>query len=129
MEKQQSEVRSYRDLLVWKKGIELTKAVYLLTKQFPGYEIYGLASQIQRAAVSVPSNIAEGQSRQSAQEFSHFIRIALGSLAEIDTQLTLAYELGYLCHDEEIQVMQMVIDLRKMLFGLLNHLPNRKTGG
>jgi four helix bundle protein len=70
--KHNSPVRSYRDLIVWRKGIELAKDIYTVTKNFPPTEVYGLSNQLRRAAVSIPSNIAEGQSRQSSKEFSHF---------------------------------------------------------
>ena len=84
-----SPVRSYRELIVWKKGMELTKAVYALTQHFPSDERFGLTSQLRRAAVSVPSNIAEGQARRSSAEFRQFISVSLGSLAELETQLIL----------------------------------------
>ncbi|MBJ6752181.1 four helix bundle protein [Geomonas anaerohicana] len=81
------DVRSYRDLKVWQVGVELVGQVYALTGSFPKTEIFGLTSQIQRAAVSVPSNIAEGHARGSRKEFLHFLTISLGSLAELETQL------------------------------------------
>ena len=89
----------YRDLLVWQKGIVLAKEVYRLTRTFPSDEKYGLVSQMRRAAVSVPSNIAEGQARRSTKEFIQFISIAEGSVAELDTQLVLAFEFAY-CDQE-----------------------------
>jgi four helix bundle protein len=85
----------YRDLLVWQKGILLAKEVYRLTRDFPADEKWGLVSQMRRAAVSVPSNIAEGQARRTTKDFIQFISIAEGSIAELDTQLILAYEMGY----------------------------------
>ncbi|MBI5934372.1 MAG: four helix bundle protein [Chloroflexi bacterium] len=100
-------VRSYRELKVWQKGIELVKLVYGLTQGFPKSEIYGLASQMQRAAVSVPSNIAEGQGRQHTGEFRQFLYIALGSAAELDTQLIVAVELGY----ATAEIAQPIFDL------------------
>src|SRR5579859_7016456 len=90
-----SKPRSYHDLLVWKKGISLAKAVYKLTAEFPPEEKFGLISQMRRAAVSVPSNIAEGQARNTTGEFVQFISHAEGSLAELDTQLVLSAELGF----------------------------------
>ena len=88
--------RNYRDLVVWQNSIKIAKAVYRLTEKFPKNETYALADQIRRAAVSVPSNIAEGQARKSPGDFRRFLYIALGSLAEVDTQLVLAQEFGYL---------------------------------
>ena len=89
-------VKSYQDLLVWQKSIKLTTRVYALTKRFPKDEMYGLSSQLRRAAVSIPSNVAEGHARQHNKEFKQFLHIALGSVAEVDTQLFIARELGYI---------------------------------
>ena len=88
-----SEIKSYRDLLIWKKGIELVREIYILTRNFPKLEKFVLIDQIHRAAISIPSNIAEGQTRQYSKEFKQFLYIALGSLAELDTQLIIAAEL------------------------------------
>ena len=88
--------RSYRDLEVWKLSIELVKAIYQITAQFPASEKFGLIQQIRRAAVSIPSNIAEGQFRNSTKEFKQFLAIALGSAAELETQLIIAKEIDYL---------------------------------
>jgi four helix bundle protein len=88
-------VTSYQNLKVWQSGMELTKSVYLLSQHFPKHELYGLTNQMRRAAVSVPANIAEGHARDSTKEFLHHISIALGSLAELETLLALAKDLGY----------------------------------
>jgi four helix bundle protein len=118
-------VRSYRDLVVWQNSIKLAKTVYQLTLKFPKQETYALADQIRRAAVSVPSNIAEGQARKAPADFKRFLHIALGSLAEVDTQLVLAQEFGYLTKDD-INAMEIQIqDLRKKLYALMNSLPSR----
>lgn len=89
-------VNSYKDLLVWQQAIDLTVNIYALTSNFPKSELFGLASQIQRAAISVPSNIAEGHARDSTKEYLRFISIALGSLAEVETQLVIANKLQFL---------------------------------
>lgn len=89
-----AEIRSYRDLVVWQKGMDLVEGVYRVTKAFPKDEVYGLTSQIRRAVVSIPSNIAEGQSRMTSGEFIHFLGIARGSLAELETQIILAQRLS-----------------------------------
>jgi len=94
-------LRNYRDLLVWQKAMSLVEQIYALSRQFPADERFGLVSQIRRAAVSVPSNIAEGQARNSTREFVQFISHAEGSLAEVDTQLTLAGRLGF-CGDGDL---------------------------
>ena len=114
--------KSYRDLLVWQKGIDLVKVIYSLTSQFPKKEIYGLTNQVQRSAVSVPSNIAEGQARSSSKEFTRFLRIALGSLAEVDTQIEIANQLGYVEKEATDNIQEKIIELRKMLFGLIKSL-------
>ena len=88
------EIKRYRDLLIWQKGMALAKQVYAMTRAFPGDERFGLTAQMRRAAVSVPSNIAEGQARRGRKEFVQFLSHAEGSLAELDTQLRLAVELG-----------------------------------
>src|SRR4029453_4071663 len=111
-------VNSYRDLIVWPKGIALVKAIYLLSQQFPADERFGLTSQMRRAAVSVPSNIAEGQARHSTREFINFISHAEGSIAEWYTQLVLAVSLGF-CRPAEAETLFGEIDeMRRMLNGL-----------
>lgn len=117
-------VRSYRDLIVWRKGTELATEVYRVAKKFPPSERFGLTSQIQRAAVSVPSNIAEGQARQHSGEFRHFLHQALGSLAEVDTQLYLAQELGYLKRSEAQRTVSLIVELQKMMHTLVGRLPS-----
>jgi four helix bundle protein len=87
---------SYRDLIAWRKAMDLVTKIYRVTQSFPRDELYGLTNQLRRAAVSVPSNIAEGQARFSPKEFHHFLSHARGSLVEIETQLTIAQNLGYL---------------------------------
>jgi four helix bundle protein len=115
-------VRGYRGLKVWQLAMQLAAEVYRLTANFPKYEVYGLSSQLQRAAVSVPSNIAEGNKRESTKEYLHHISIAFGSLAEVETQLLLAAELK---HANSHQVERLLIlsdELGKMLTGLRRSL-------
>jgi four helix bundle protein len=88
-------VKSFRDLEVWQIGLDLVETIYRCTAEFPKSEMYGLSAQMRRAAVSIPSNIAEGQARSSSKEFLHFLSYALGSLAELETQLELAMRLQY----------------------------------
>jgi four helix bundle protein len=114
--------RSYKDLEVWKLSIELVKEIYRITEKFPPSEIYGLTNQMRRAAVSIPSNIAEGQERNSAKEFRQFLAIALGSVAEIETQLIIAKEIHYLT-EAEVEPFVAIIDrLRKMTRGLIKSI-------
>jgi four helix bundle protein len=115
----------YKDLLVWQKGIALVKQVYNLTRSFPDEEKFGLISQMRRAAISIPSNIAEGQARHTTGEFIQFISNAEGSLAELDTQLILAVELNY-CENKDVHDASVQIyELRKMLNALRRKLQQR----
>jgi len=116
-------VKSYRDLIVWQKSIELTQKIYLSTQQFPKEEIYGLNSQIRRAAVSIASNIAEGQARSSTGEFLQFLGIARGSLAELETQLILSEKLGYLKGKDTNALLENCSEISKLLSGLISSLP------
>lgn len=119
-----AKVKSYRELLVWQKGIDLVRSIYQLTKGFPNQEVYGLSSQLQRAAVSVPSNIAEGQAREHSGEFRRFLYIAVGSLAEVDTQLEIAKQLNYFQEENIKEIYDLLVELRKMLHGLINKIPS-----
>jgi four helix bundle protein len=110
--------QSYRDLLVWQKSMALAKEIYTITAGFPSEEKFGLISQMRRATVSVPSNIAEGQARNITGEFVQFISHAEGSLAELDTQLTLAVELNFLSAEKAGHCMDSIAELRRMLNGL-----------
>ena len=110
---------SYRDLIAWRKAVELVTEIYRTTKSFPREELYGLTNQLRRAAVSVPSNIAEGQARYSKREFHHFLSQARGSLVEIETQLTIAGNLGYLCSPEVTLLLDKTAELGRVLNGLI----------
>lgn len=115
--------RNYRELIVWQDAIKIAKAVYQLTGKFPKHETYALVDQLRRAAVSVPSNIAEGQARKSPGDFKRFLHIALGSLAEADTHLVLAQEFGYLSKEDIDPMDEQIQNLRKKLYVLMNSLP------
>ena len=115
-------IRSYKDLLAWQKGIKQVARVYALTKQFPKDEICGLSAQLRHAAVSIPSNIAEGHARQHNKEFKQFLHIALGSLAEVDTQLCITRELGYIDEDAYLGVHEGLIEIQKMTWGLIRSI-------
>jgi four helix bundle protein len=117
-----SKVKHYKDLLVWQKGMTLVKSIYALTAMFPREERYGLTSQLRRAAVSVPSNIADGQARQSTKEFLQFISHAEGSLAELETQLLLSVDLAFVQKNEISAALQEINELQKMLSGLRTKL-------
>ncbi len=117
-----SKMRSHKDLNVWKEAMGLAKEIYSLTTDFPREEIYGLVSQMRRAAVSIPSNIAEGAARGSHKDFIRFLYFALGSLAELETQLLLSVELGYMNNNE---MSGRINEIRRMLIGLIKSLRNR----
>ncbi len=111
-------IKSYRDLLTWQKAMDLAKGVYRLTRKLPKEETYGLVSQMRRAAVSVPSNIAEGHARNTPGEFAQFLGQARGSLAELETQLLLAGEL-FLAADAELELtLAQAEEVSRMLNGL-----------
>jgi four helix bundle protein len=112
----------YRDLVVWQKGISVAKLVYTLTRTFPSEEKFGLVSQMRRAAVSISSNIAEGQARHTTGAFVQFLSHAEGSVAELDTQLHLVVELGFATTEQTQPVATLLIDLRRMLNGLRRKL-------
>lgn len=113
-----SKARNYKDLLVWQKGMDLAKLVYRVTRAFPNEEKFGLVSQMRRAAVSIPSNIAEGQARHTTKEFIQFISHAEGSVAELETQLRLTVDLGFSSERETEKAFELVSDLRNMLNAL-----------
>lgn len=118
-------VRSYKDLIVWQRSIELVKLVYQIVHRFPKYETYGLSDQLRRSAVSIPSNIAEGQARQHPGEFRQFLHIALGSAAEVDTQMIIAHELGYISITELQNIENLISEIQKMGHGILKQLPKQ----
>ena len=122
----ETKTRSYKDLIVWQKGIALAKAVYQLTQKYPSEEKFGLVAQMRRAAVSIPSNIAEGQARHTTGEFIQFISHAEGSVAELDTQLILSIELRF-CSDANAEpAFCLISELRKMLNVLRRKLSARQ---
>ena len=119
-------MEGHRDLLVWQKSMDLVVKIYEITNQFPKSEIYGLSGQMQRAAVSIPSNIAEGQTRSHVKEFLQFLSMAQGSLAEVQTQIELAGRLRYLSAEQIESTLQRADSLSKQLYALRNSLADRK---
>lgn len=113
---------SYKDLDVWKKSIDLVKQIYQITEAFPKSEIFGLSSQIRRAAVSIPSNIAEGQARNSNKEFRQFLFISLGSVSELETQIIIAQELGYVKEESAKNILDATDSITRMVKGLIKSL-------
>jgi four helix bundle protein len=118
-------IASYRDLDVWKQGIQLSLAVYKLTGGFPDAERFGLTSQMRRCAVSIPSNVAEGHARISTREYIRHVSIALGSLAELETQLLLASELGFARKDAVEELSKAADRLGKQLRSLMKSLQSK----
>ena len=117
--------RSYRDLEVWQKAMDLVLECYRITQHFPKNEMYGLASQLQRAAVSVPANIAEGQGRQHTQEFIQYLSIVYGSLAELEIHIQIAQRLDYITTVQTEQLLARTGEVGRMLNGLLRSLRNK----
>ena len=119
--------KSYKDLLVWQKSLALVKLIYELTRSFPQDERFGLVTQMRRAAVSVPSNIAEGQSRHTSGEFIQFISHPEGSLAELDTQVLIAIELGFCTQCQADGILSLIDESQRMLNGLRQKLATRHS--
>ena len=115
-------MRNFRKLEIWKQGIELVKEVYRLSKNLPQEEKYGLRSQITRASVSIPSNIAEGSGRNSEIEFKRFLEIAIGSLFELETQLIIIKDLDLIEGYETDPIMELIYKEEKMINGLINKI-------
>jgi four helix bundle protein len=118
-------VNSYRDLKVWQMAMHLAEAIYRTTESFPSRETYALANQLQRAAVSIPSNLAEGHARSTTKDYLRFVSIAQGSLAEAETQLELAQRLGYIAVPILADLLEQTNELGRMLHGLRNALTSK----
>jgi four helix bundle protein len=122
-----SGIQSYKDLLIWKKGIDIVVLVYQLISELPKEEIYALSSQIKRTAVSIPSNIAEGYGRHSTQSYIQFIKIARGSLCELETQLLIAEKLNFIKSvDLYSDIMKQITEESKMINSFINKLESSK---
>jgi four helix bundle protein len=120
-------VKSYRELVAWQKAMDLVVLVYEVTKSWPREEIYGLTRQVREAVVGVPTNIAEGQGRNSSNEFRHFLGIAYGSLAETETELLVGLRLRYSTADEIDKVLAASGEVGRLVRGLSNSLPLSKA--
>ena len=115
-------VKTYQELIVWQKSMDLVEEVYKASRSFPRDEIYGLTSQLRRAAVSIPSNIAEGQGRRTTPDFLRHLSIAYGSLLELETQILIATGLSYLAQGTCRDVMNMAAEVGRLLNGLMSSL-------
>jgi four helix bundle protein len=121
-----SAVKSYKDLIAWKKSMALVKEIYLQTRGFPTTEVYGLTSQLRRAAVSIASNIAEGHGRRSTGEFKQFLGHARGSLAEVETQVLTSQDLCYLNQEQSEKLLSSIAEVGRIMNGLLVSLDRRR---
>jgi len=119
-------MHKYKELKIWQRSVELATSVYSITHKFPKSEQYGLVQQIRRAVVSVSSNIAEGAGRKSEREFVYFLNIAYGSLYELETQLIISANLGYLAEDKKISVEAEINELQKMIYTFIKKV-NRQS--
>ncbi len=115
---------SHKDLIVWQKSYELSLLVYAITKEFPKEEVFGLTSQMRRAAVSIPSNIAEGNIRFGKKENAQFLKIAYGSAAELETQLSISKDLGYVIEKDYTTAVSLLSEVMKILYTLLVRVSN-----
>ena len=114
--------KNYRDLIAWQKAMDLATIAYQVSKKLPRDELYGLTSQIRRAVVSIPSNIAEGHARRSTKEFLHYLSVALGSLAESETQFLLSVRLEYLTDADIADFIELGSEVGRIINGLINSL-------
>jgi four helix bundle protein len=111
---------TYRDLIVWQKAMELTVEIYRLTKKLPKEEMFVLSAQMRRSAISIPSNIAEGQDRSTKKEFHHYLSIARGSRAELETQLLICSKVGYFADNDILKATELLKEIGKMLSSLIS---------
>jgi four helix bundle protein len=119
-------LRGYRELVAWQTAMDLVEFVYVATRNWPKEELYSLTSQVRRAVVSVPSNIAEGQARALSKEFLYHLRIAYGSLSELETQIIVAQRLGYISHEVVERILAQSAEVSRLINGLSRSLLNRQ---
>ena len=117
----------YKELIVWQKAMALCKDVYALTKAFPKEELFGITNQMRRCAVSIPSNIAEGQARHSPKEFIHFLKISYGSLAELETQLLISLNIGVVKEEQIKILLENLQEIERMVMGLVRSIEKETT--
>lgn len=117
-----NKINTFRDLLVWQKSMKLVTDIYQHTYAFPQSEIYGLTSQIRRCAISIPSNIAEGYGRNSTGDYKRFLRISVGSLFELQTQIEIAYNLKYISNEAFQEILTNTNELDRMLSSLISKI-------
>lgn len=117
-------MHNFKELKIWQHGMTLAQEIYILTRKFPSFERFGLISQMQRSASSIPTNIAEGSGRNSDKDFIRFLNISLGSSFELETQLILSFNLKYINEEEFNNMRLLIVEEQKMIFGFTNSLTN-----
>lgn len=120
-------INSYKELIMWKKAMELVMGVYRVTRKYPKEELFGLVSQSRRAAISIPSNIAEGWTRQHSPEYQQFLSISLGSAAELETQVIAAHNLGFIDKNDFTLLVDAITEEMKMLNAAIRTLKQRRA--
>ncbi len=118
-------MRDFKQLIIWRSGLDITKKVYRITKKLPEDEKFGLTSQMRRSSVSIPSNIAEGCSRNSDLEYKRFLEIAIGSSFELETQLIIAHEIGFIEMEEPNNLQKDIVGLQRQISSLINRLKGK----
>jgi four helix bundle protein len=118
-------IRSYRDLIIWQKSVELVTHIYVITKNFPYKETYGLTLQIRKCAISIPSNIAEGYGRNSTQDYIRFLNISIGSLYELETQILIAFNLKYISIESLNKLNDNCKEIERMSCSLINKIKSK----
>ena len=121
-----SSVESYKDLIVWQKSMDLVESIYRISELLPSKEQFGLISQMRRAAVSIPSNIAEGYGRHSSGSYAQFLSIARGSLLELETQIELCIRLKYIQQSDSVNILNSIVEISKMLTSLITKIGSRQ---
>lgn len=120
-------MHNFKDLIVWQDAMKLAKEIHTLTRSFPEEEKYILTSQIMRSCISIPSNISEGAGRNSKKEFFHFLNIALGSSFELETQILLSYDFGYIVDEKKEYLIDRIVKIQKMINNLQKSLNTKNT--
>lgn len=118
---------NFKELIVWQKSVSFVTEIYKMTEKFPNNEIFGLTSQIRRASISVPSNISEGHSRRSSLDYLQFLKISRGSLAEVETQILISKNLGYISEEIYENFEEKITEISKMLNALITSISNSQT--
>jgi four helix bundle protein len=115
-------MHNYKELIIWKSSRELVKEIYLITSTYPEIERFGLVSQMRRCCISIPSNIAEGSGRTTDKDFANFLSISISSAFELETQLLVSYDLGFINNESLEKTLNKIAELQKMIFGFRNKL-------